>query len=135
MISWFEKYSGLSWFITAALAVAVFFISSLTFPSVAPSAPSINAILYHIVAFFLLGLFLLISLVKGEKMYLIVPAVLIAMTYGLTDEFHQLFVPGRTSAVSDFMLDTLGIIFAATVYAISLELRNFTQQKSPAFQV
>ena len=30
------------------------------------------------------------------------------MLYAATDEFHQLFVPERTSLVSDVMIDTAG---------------------------
>jgi len=35
-------------------------------------------------------------------------AVLIATTYAATDEFHQMFVPGRTADVRDWIADALG---------------------------
>jgi VanZ family protein len=35
-------------------------------------------------------------------------ALLMVMLYAATDEFHQLFVPERTSLVSDVMIDTAG---------------------------
>lgn len=35
-------------------------------------------------------------------------ALLLVMLYAATDEFHQLFVPTRTSLVSDVMIDTVG---------------------------
>jgi VanZ family protein len=34
--------------------------------------------------------------------------------YGLSDEWHQAFVPGRTSSAADWLADTLGAV-AATV--------------------
>jgi VanZ family protein len=34
--------------------------------------------------------------------------LLIVMLYAATDEFHQLFVPTRTSLVSDVFIDTVG---------------------------
>lgn len=39
-------------------------------------------------------------------------SVLIAGGYSLTDEFHQMFVPGRTAALHDCAIDTAGAIVA-----------------------
>jgi VanZ family protein len=39
-------------------------------------------------------------------------AVLFSSAYGASDEFHQHFVPGRTSAVDDWVADTLGAAVA-----------------------
>ncbi|MBN2303934.1 MAG: VanZ family protein [Anaerolineae bacterium] len=39
-------------------------------------------------------------------------AVLFAMTYGLMDEIHQGFVPGRNASVIDLGFDTVGAILA-----------------------
>jgi VanZ family protein len=48
-------------------------------------------------------------------------AILIAAVYASTDEFHQIFVPGRTPAVHDVMIDTFGAILAqCCVFAWSL---------------
>jgi VanZ family protein len=35
-------------------------------------------------------------------------AILLVAAYASLDEFHQLFVPGRTAAVTDVLLDTAG---------------------------
>ena len=46
-------------------------------------------------------------------------ALLIVMFYAATDEFHQSFVPDRTSLVSDVFLDTVGGaagLFALWIY-------------------
>ena len=40
-------------------------------------------------------------------------AVLMATLYGITDEAHQWFVPGRTAEVSDLVADALGATVAA----------------------
>ncbi len=123
MISYFEKHAKLSWMITIIIAIAIFYISSLTFAGVAPGT-SLKALLYHLTAFFFLGLFLLISLVKGKAENLVIVAVLIAVIYGITDEIHQFFVPGRASAISDVLVNNVGITFAFLVYYISFQLRN-----------
>lgn len=46
------------------------------------------------------------SNVKKEKAMWM--AVLIALIYGVTDEFHQSFTPGRTPTLRDILIDTAG---------------------------
>lgn len=45
------------------------------------------------------------------------PAVLLAFAYGLSDEFHQSFIPGRHPSVSDIVADTLGALAGACLAA------------------
>ena len=40
-----------------------------------------------------------------------------ATLYAATDEFHQLFVPGRSGQVSDVMLDSAGVLAGVLVLA------------------
>ena len=125
MISWFEKHNKVSWTITILIAIMIFYISSLTFSKI-PSEPgkfNMKPILYHIIAFFFLAFFLLISLVQEKNKQYVLPAILISVIYGILDEIHQLFVPGRSSSTSDLLLDSLGIIFAFMLYSINLEYR------------
>jgi VanZ family protein len=42
-------------------------------------------------------------------------AVLVASVYGVTDEFHQAFVPGRVPDVADWGMDTLGALTGAVL--------------------
>lgn len=35
-------------------------------------------------------------------------SIIFALVYGMTDEFHQLFTPGRTAKLRDVIIDTLG---------------------------
>jgi len=39
-------------------------------------------------------------------------SILIAVLYGMTDEFHQSFTPGRESRIRDVGFDTIGAILA-----------------------
>ena len=51
---------------------------------------------------------------------LVVAAVLIASLYGVTDEFHQSFVPGRLCDPADWLTDTLGATTGAlAAWAVS----------------
>ena len=42
-------------------------------------------------------------------------AVLLAVVYGATDEWHQSFVPGRTPELRDLFADAVGSAFGASV--------------------
>lgn len=48
----------------------------------------------------------------NEKISL-VRAVFISFLYALTDEIHQIFVPGRTGRIFDVMIDTSGALCGA----------------------
>ncbi|MCX8006647.1 MAG: VanZ family protein [Coriobacteriia bacterium] len=49
---------------------------------------------------------------------------LVASTYGITDEIHQAFVPGRTPDVGDWVLDTVGALAGALIVARVLQRRQ-----------
>ena len=48
---------------------------------------------------------------------LIVPAALIGALYGLSDEFHQSFIPGRMASVGDLAADAIGSLGGAAAAA------------------
>lgn len=60
-----------------------------------------------------------------------VAAVLIATLYGITDEFHQSFVPHRNADVVDLMVDAIGAMTGAAI-AISWRQRRFINASSDA---
>jgi len=43
-------------------------------------------------------------------------AILIAVSYGASDEFHQAFVPGRESDLLDLLADAGGAFLASTLW-------------------
>lgn len=53
---------------------------------------------------------------KVEKKKAMYFAVLTAFLYGLTDEFHQSFTPGRGSKFTDVLIDTTG----ATIFVFGI---------------
>jgi VanZ family protein len=50
---------------------------------------------------------------RGVTARIAVLGFVLATLYGVTDEFHQSFVPGRTSALDDLAADALGAAAAA----------------------
>ena len=49
---------------------------------------------------------------------IILPVVIITAAYAATDEFHQLFVPGRAGRLTDVCIDSLGGILGIIFYLI-----------------
>lgn len=127
VISWFEKHYKVSVAITLIGAIAIFYISSLTFQKVSYTI-DINSILYHFFAFFFFALFLQISSLRGQKRFAIfVLAILISIVYGVMDELHQSFVPGRVCTLFDAGIDSVGVIIASAIYFIRVEYKNNTK--------
>lgn len=50
-----------------------------------------------------------------HKRLLILLCVVFCSLYGVSDEWHQSFVPGREVSAADWVADTLGALFAVTV--------------------
>ena len=55
-----------------------------------------------------------LNLKKGKAS--IVDILFVCLFYAVTDEFHQSFVPGRTSRVSDILIDFLGAVIGMGIY-------------------
>jgi len=63
---------------------------------------------------------------KGAIIYVL----FICLLYAVTDEFHQLFVPGRTSLVSDVLIDFTGAIIGLSLFYFSYYKIYFKSSKS-----
>lgn len=48
-----------------------------------------------------------------------VGAVLITVIYGISDEYHQSFVPGRTATIGDALADSVGAVLSALILFFS----------------
>lgn len=54
-------------------------------------------------------------------------SLLVVSAFGVTDEWHQSFVPGRLAEVADWVADTLGALVAVTLYAGSDAYRRLLE--------
>jgi len=118
MISWLEKNNKISWIITLFIAIIIFYLSSLTFKNKGSSSGNVSYI-YHFSIFFLLGFFFLISIKRKN----ILIGILILFIYAISDEIHQLFVPGRSFSIIDIFTDFLGITISGIILIIP-KIRN-----------
>lgn len=59
-------------------------------------------------------------------------ATAIGILYACSDEFHQIFVPGRSGQVTDVLIDSMGVIVGVLVGAWLLKLitRHFIGRKN-----
>lgn len=132
MIIWFEKHPKITWIVTLLIMILIFFMSSLSFEKGAPGPDwSFKSTLYHFSIFFLLCFFLCISLIKGQKNknHFIILGLILAIFYGVSDEIHQYFVPGRACCFEDILTNSIGALSAGVFYSIYLLRKNLLQTK------
>jgi VanZ family protein len=106
------------WGPVAIYMAAIFYASSL---SVVPGPVGFyfSDTLLHMACYGGLALFVLRALAGGKwtgvTMGVAMAAWLIATLYGASDEWHQLYVPGRSSELRDLVNDTAGALAAVSV--------------------
>lgn len=95
-------------------------------PTTAGMPPDIAAIAGHFVAYSVLATLIRIAIggLRSDRRSDVL-AVALATIYGLTDEFHQSFVPGRDPSAFDIGIDLLG----ATIGVISINLAMIASRR------
>ena len=77
--------------------------------------------LLHLVEYYILGYLLMRAFITSDVHFLaaspVAAAILVGSAYGLSDELHQVFVPGRDSSLLDFLFDAAGVALAALTYS------------------
>lgn len=85
----------------------------------------------HFIIYFILG-FLIISFLNefGSVTYkYILITISICFLYACSDEFHQLFILGRSAKILDIVIDTIGSTFGCLVYKLLYLWRKKYEQK------
>lgn len=85
----------------------------------------------HFIEYFILSLLILRGIRAGRKQTRLVwfaMTLLAVAAYASLDEFHQRFVPGRTAAVSDVVLDTTGGAVAQLAAGAALLIAGLRQK-------
>ncbi len=86
----------------------------------------------HLTEYFILSMLILRGIRAGEKgMHLrwALVTVLVIAAYAALDEYHQSFVPGRTAAVGDVLIDTSGGIAAQLVASLFVLLGKAREKR------
>lgn len=91
----------------------------------------------HATEYAVLGFLLLATLyswgdsVVKKRGLRILSAFIIAVLYAISDEIHQLFVPGRSCQLTDVMIDSVGAVFGILAFLLAGRLWNrlFSRRK------
>ena len=71
----------------------------------------------HITEYLILG-FLIFNLLKQYSVTNIYYAIGLSILYSCTDEFHQLFISGRSGSIRDILIDSIGILIGTYLYKL-----------------
>ncbi|MDD5092607.1 MAG: VanZ family protein [Candidatus Wallbacteria bacterium] len=96
------------WSLTALYLLVIFTLSSASSPGIGVLFPQQDKIL-HLIEYSIVGLLIAGSLISsGISKYALLAAGLLGSLYGVTDELHQYFVPGREMSMMDWVMDSCG---------------------------
>ncbi len=73
--------------------------------------------LAHFFIYTVLGITIMchISTYKINRYQRIGGSLMIGMLYAVSDEIHQLFIPGRSGQLTDVLIDTIGVLFGVCI--------------------
>lgn len=54
----------------------------------------------------------------------------LGVLYAMSDEFHQLFVPGRAGRVSDVLIDSAGVLLGIAIVSLFMHIKQFLKTRS-----
>ncbi len=111
----------------AALWMGLIFLLSAqrTLPRAGGVPVDVAAIGGHLVAYAVLATLIRVALGPPERnMQADVIAVALATLYGLSDEYHQSFVPGRDASSFDLMVDLAGAMGGVAMLELARSLRR-----------
>lgn len=126
----FEKHGWICWTFTIIYMAIIFYFSSLSyFPPGTLPAVKVSDLIKHAVLYFGLGTLFFFSYrsLKNDKIknkaFLL--AFLSTVLYGISDEFHQLFVPNRVCSFADIIANSVGaFIGAGLMYLIRKKFKS-----------
>ncbi len=103
------------------IAISIFIFSSIPYPPDIKLSVTNEDLIKHAIAYGIFGFFIAQALffehgfVRLKRNYIIF-AIILGILYGISDEFHQSFVPGRSSEISDVVADSVGIIIGTILF-------------------
>lgn len=144
------KIVALSWMAVVAMAGIIFWMSANTGSSINQGLGIISALkaflssiafsltghevdvspIGHFVEYFIIGVLLLNALRFHMPLSrAVLLAIIIGSAYGITDEFHQLFVPERSCDPMDWLVDTIAIALGAALCRLAIKNRTSRKPK------
>jgi VanZ family protein len=113
-VIWLAKF----WLPVLICMIFIFYVSSLPGKDI-PALFPFQDILFHGSIYAILGLFFSRALKNTQDKLslsrLVIATVIFGFLYGASDEFHQLFIPGRSCSGFDLLVDTCGSLIGSLV--------------------
>ena len=122
----------LKWLPALLIFMISFYLSSQPIIQKMPSFPFADKIV-HFICFGGLAFWVAFGCnISGFRLKEIILPSFIVSFYGIIDEIHQSFTPGRSSTVSDWIADTLGAILGSFAFFLLIKvLKNRKNNKNP----
>jgi VanZ family protein len=113
-------------------ALCIFIFSSVPGDSLPDFAQGFLTYVGHFCEYLILGLLVTAALASPQMPLWKAASIglLIAAFYGATDEFHQLFVSGRTCDIFDWMTDVSGALVGAVVTIFIISRQKVTASRA-----
>jgi VanZ family protein len=129
LLRFLEKRSVLLVYIPLVLYWIVLFAAT-SFPTIHVPTTDISDKGYHFSGYFVLGVLLNLTLIFQNKYITlkkknVLYTLLIGSIYGILDEIHQYFIPGRSMEFLDFMADFFGLVLAILFVLFFIKLYKF----------
>jgi VanZ family protein len=106
------------WFSVVGYAIVIFSFSALPADDLKPPFPWSDKV-YHFLEYAPFGALVFRAILRS-KAQTVLPSLLtsffVVVLYALSDEIHQIYVPGRTFDLSDLAVDALGGFFGHLPY-------------------
>lgn len=121
----------LKWLPALLIFMISFYLSSQPIIQKMPSFPFADKIV-HFICFGGLAFWVAFGCnISGFRLKEIILPSFIVSFYGIIDEIHQSFTPGRSSTVSDWIADTLGAILGSFAFFLLIKvLKNRKNNKN-----
>ncbi len=108
------------WFLTISYMGIIFYLSSLEGTDLIPLPQYFDKAI-HIFIYTLLAFLCSFSFRKSRvKKNIFLLSFIITVFYGITDEIHQLYVPGREFTAGDILADSIGALLGSWLGRIKL---------------
>lgn len=116
------------WLPVLVYAGLIFYFSSLSLipPVIIKIIP--ETLIWHMIEYAIFSVLLFRALANTNNIILknntALLAIIIATLYGITDETHQLFVPGRSFSYYDMIADLIGSTFILTKNIVARKTKH-----------
>jgi VanZ family protein len=103
----------------------IFLLSSIShYPEAIPRFFCFDKVI-HLIEYYVFGYLVMRvfadSPVTVPSRHAVVLTIFVGIFYGIGDEWHQSFVPGRFATVYDVIFDSLGVVLAAFTYRFAVQ--------------